>query len=305
MFLCDVCVVLSHFTSKGVRAHEAVLVDVSHPPHSIFPGHVLTQGPVLALVMALSDPPPHFSISTPLPAGTALTRAAAADCIVSDWAGFRSPFVVKFQSVLHIRNTIFLNSYLYSELVDVSFEGIVRFEAVSLANVSLTDGAVVDTTLNDYQQAIAYYLNYYAEDDEAYDVEVEPVPAASRGMFGAEFVIPNATMSDCVYTLGAGPGVVYPGCPPESEAARERLKSRSLGSFGGEPLNDGNPSAPGEDYSDYVASVPLDEDSIGGQGVPFPADYQGDYAGVPLAVAPGTPVSASPRVSARVLGRPA
>ena len=53
-----------------------------------------------------------------------------------------------------------------AELVDVSLEGIVHMHNVTLANVTLDRGAIVSTTLNDYQQAIRYILHYYADDDE-------------------------------------------------------------------------------------------------------------------------------------------
>ena len=116
--------------------------------------------------------------------------------------------------------------YLEAEIADVSIEGIVHFQNVSLANVTLQHGAVVSTTLNDYQFAVGYYLTYYAEDDANYDVPLEVVRPSEQSMWGQEFLIRNSSMSDCVYLM-VRPGTVYPGCPPESVAGRARIKARS------------------------------------------------------------------------------
>ena len=144
----------------------------------------------------------------------------AADCIFTDWVGLRSPLMSMHESVTHIRNSVFRNTTLAVELVDVSHGGIVRFNDVSLADVSLTHGAVVSTTTNDY-----YFegdVLYYASDDAQYDVPLEPVPSTAQSMFGEDFVIADATMSDCLF-LRAQEGDVFPGCPEESVAARQRL----------------------------------------------------------------------------------
>eukprot|EP00892_Ulva_mutabilis_P004140 jgi/Ulvmu1/2098/UM125_0001.1 len=148
------------------------------------------------------------------------------DCIFTDWAGSTSIITLKFQSICNVRNTVFRNMHLQVEIADVSFAGIVRFENVSLANVTLEHGAVVSTTLNDYGPAVGSYLTYYAEDDEDFDVEIQPVPPSERGVFGEEFVIVEQTMSDCVYLLAAA-GTVFPGCPQSSLMARNDMISRS------------------------------------------------------------------------------
>ena len=124
------------------------------------------------------------------------------------------------ESVTHIRNSVFGNTSIAVELVDVSHGGIVRFNSLALANVSLTHGAVVSTTTNDYE--VVGDVVYYASDDAQYDVPLELVPPGAQTKFGADFVIADATMSDCLYLL-AKDGDVFPGCPVESVAGRHRL----------------------------------------------------------------------------------
>ena len=150
-----------------------------------------------------------------------------ADCIFTDWAGFHSPLTIKFQSVVSVRNTTFRNMNLHVEIADVSYEGIVHFEDVRFANVTLEHGAVVSTTLNDYQQAIGFYLTYYADDDANYDMQVYPVPQGARGVFAEDFVVVNEMMSDCVYLL-AIQGTVLPGCSKNTLDARNRVMDRGF-----------------------------------------------------------------------------
>eukprot|EP00892_Ulva_mutabilis_P000965 jgi/Ulvmu1/1086/UM106_0002.1 len=153
--------------------------------------------------------------------------AVVDDCIFTDWMSFRSPFVVQYQSVFHIRNTVLRNFSTAAEIADVSFEGIVHFSNVSLANVTLKHGAVVSTTLNDYQFAIGYALTYYAEDDKEYDVTVTEVPLGEASMWGEEFVIVNASLGDCTYLLALD-DTVYPGCPTSSTERRKAVKARAV-----------------------------------------------------------------------------
>ena len=213
-----------------------------------------------------------------------------ADCIFTDWTGFRSPFVMNYQSVFHIRDTILRNFYLTSEIADVSFEGIVHFQNISLANVSLEHGAIVGTTLNDYQFSIGYYLTYYAEDDYGFDVNFEMVAPDERSMWGEEFRIVNETMSDCVY-LFAKPGLVFPGCPEESVQRREGIKRRSVGqawaselladsylTTAGGPLSgeywlNNSPRPASDFYYDYFAGSPERAEMV--------AEYNYEYANDP------------------------
>eukprot|EP00892_Ulva_mutabilis_P004162 jgi/Ulvmu1/2117/UM127_0002.1 len=194
------------------------------------------------------------------------------DCIFTDWAGFTSPITLKFQSICNVRNTVFRNMHLAVEIADVSFGGTVRFENVLLANVTLARGAVVSTTLNDYQQAVGFYLTYYAEDDEDFDVEIQPVPPSERGVFGEEFVIVEQTMSDCLY-VSAAVGTVLPACPQSSLKARNDTIDRSF--HNGEdrastgvplevPLADQGPGA--------VAQVAVYEGGDNGFAAPFSGD---------------------------------
>ena len=148
-----------------------------------------------------------------------------ADCILTDWVGNKSPFVIQYRSVFHIRDTVLRNMHLDAEIADVSFEGIVHFQNVSLANVTLQHGAVVSTTLNDYESAVGYDLEYSADDDANYDVPLRHVAIDERSAWAEDFLIANATMSDCV-NLRARPETVYPGCPGDSIAGRERMHAR-------------------------------------------------------------------------------
>lgn len=198
-----------------------------------------------------------------------------ADCIFSDWSGFHSPVTIKYQSVVNIRNTVFRNMALEVEVSDVSYEGMVHFENVSFANVTLAHGAVVSTTLNDYQQAIGFYLTYYAEDDVAYDVPLEPVPAGEGGVFGAEFRIKEETLSDCIYLL-ASAGTVLPGCPTETLAARNRTIDRGFDS-GGDRLSTGVPFSQ-EPGQDEYAGVPLSSVPLAAEDEFIQSRYD-DYGG--------------------------
>eukprot|EP00892_Ulva_mutabilis_P006269 jgi/Ulvmu1/4013/UM188_0003.1 len=142
------------------------------------------------------------------------------DCIFSDWSGSEPP-LASIKTVTRVRNSIFRNMHLHVELVDVSFGGIVRLENVALANVSLVHGAVVSTTANDYLDGLGIVI-YTPSDDEDYDVELTLVQPSQRSPLGKDFMIENATMSDCMFLL-AREGQVFPGCPARSVAGREQL----------------------------------------------------------------------------------
>ena len=201
-----------------------------------------------------------------------------ADCIFSNWSGFHSPLTINYQSVANVRNTVFRNMALAVEIADVSYEGMVRFANVSFANVTLelAHGAVVSTTLNDYQEAIGFYLTYYAEDDAAYDVVLETVPAGEGGVFGAEFRIEEQTLSDCIYLL-ARAGTVLPGCPCETLAARNRTIDRGFNS-GGDRLSTGVPFSQDPGQDDY-AGVPLSSVLFAADDAFIQSRYDYDYGG--------------------------
>lgn len=132
-----------------------------------------------------------------------------ADCIFTSWSGASSPITLT-DSTANVRNSVFTNIDIPLELVDISFGGLVRFESVILANVSIHSGHVVSTTSNDYASVFSTPLHsahsesderqalyYYNEDDTAYDVPITSVPAEERGVFGEEWRIGKAAMLNC------------------------------------------------------------------------------------------------------------
>ena len=156
------------------------------------------------------------------PNANSIQMHAYADSVFTGWAGDSPPLQIINMGTAHIRHTLFRNFQLRSEVVDVSFGGTVMFGNVSFANVTLQQGQIVSTSLNDYaildNEDCSTRL-YYADDDMHYDVEATPVPEALRVRLGADFVIEEDMMSDCLYANVAG-DVVLPGCPPESADAR-------------------------------------------------------------------------------------
>ena len=114
------------------------------------------------------------------------------------------------------------------ELVDVSFDGMVRFENVLLSNVTLMRGAVVSTTINDYSMVPGSYARFYAYDDASYDVAVIPVPLNARDDVGADFRIADGIVSDCIGMLVLpGTSLPVPGCSEAVWPLVERVKNRA------------------------------------------------------------------------------
>ena len=111
------------------------------------------------------------------------------------------------------------------ELADVSNGGVVRFEDVKLADVSLNYGKIVSTSWKEYDSASGRPETVV--DSADYDVEYTPVPVAERSMFGEEFLIADQIMSDCLYKYAAD-GEILPGCPLVS-AQRRRVFRRQRG----------------------------------------------------------------------------
>ena len=149
-----------------------------------------------------------------------------ADCIFTGWAGDAPPLQITELGTANIRNTHFRNLELWSEVVDVSHGGTVMFGNVSFANVTLQQGQIVSTSLNDYEPIEATYYcdsrGYYADDDMNYDVEALAVPEARRAALGADFVIESDVMSDCLW-VNIADDLLLPGCPPQSADARKLL----------------------------------------------------------------------------------
>lgn len=156
----------------------------------------------------------------------AVTCRTGAGCVFTDWSGDASPLGVFFHGTAHVVDTVFRNMRLAVELADVSKAGIVRFANTRLANVTLEAGRLVSTSNNDYVSSEAG-SDYYADDDEDFDVAFAPVPIEARSMFGEEFEIANQTMSDCVY-IKAPPGTLLPGCPESSLQKRQEVIQRGL-----------------------------------------------------------------------------
>ena len=151
--------------------------------------------------------------------------------------------------------------HLKAEIVDVSLEGMVHFQNVLLANVTLERGLIASTTLNDYEQAIGYSLTYYTDDDEEYDMDVTIVPWGDSGVFGEDFKVINDTISDCLYLMRP-PDVVMPGCSNRTAEARNRIIDRNFlptidGQSNGVPFDD----SAVVDYDS--ADTPLDGDANG------------------------------------------
>ena len=144
------------------------------------------------------------------------------DCIVTDWHGSLPPLDVARNGIANVVDTVFQNMRLSSVLVDVSNNGVVRFHNAALANVTLTGGSVVSTVKNEVDVNSFSSALYDPMDDDNYDVELTPVPVGEQGMFGEEFVIEDAVMSDCLYRYAAA-GAVQPGCPPASAQKRAEL----------------------------------------------------------------------------------
>eukprot|EP00892_Ulva_mutabilis_P004147 jgi/Ulvmu1/2103/UM125_0007.1 len=195
------------------------------------------------------------------------SSAVIADSVFSDWEGSLSPLRANGGSVINTVHTTFRNMHLAVEIADVSRQGSVRFEDVRLANVTLQRGAVVSTSENDYEQpASHYYLWYYAEDDEEYDVKVEALPPGQGGEFGADRIIRQDVMGDCVFVHTVPEFAVQPGCPNASVQQRERVKARSRGSLPTEekiPIEYFSVYAPDPAeynyYADYYAPGPAED----------------------------------------------
>jgi len=130
-------------------------------------------------------------------------------------SGAMSTLGVHRDSVANIVNTTFRSTNLSVELVDVSYLGIVRFDNVSLSDVTLQQGKVVGTTENDFHYSTEMEISYYPEDDQHYDVHITEVQGQERDTLGVEFIIEEQVMSDCVYVF-VGKDTVLPGCPEAS-----------------------------------------------------------------------------------------
>ena len=123
-------------------------------------------------------------------------------------------------------NSVFRNMWLAVEIADVSYGSTARFQNVLFANVTLDRGRVVSTTTNDYDYSSFDGLEYYATDDAAYDVDVAKVPPEERGVWGADYVIEDDLLSDCMY-MGVPFNYTMPGCPEQTQESKRRMFERT------------------------------------------------------------------------------
>lgn len=139
------------------------------------------------------------------------------------------PLLVAAKSHATFTNCLFRALHLpRSEVIDLSFGGSVTLRYCRFADVSAARG-LVDTSSNDYQTLDEYNGNYdeYGQKDHAYEIEQEPASVGDWQTFGAEWVVSNTTVSDCIGGVeNWEDGIVRdlaPGCPVEA-IARQRAK---------------------------------------------------------------------------------
>ena len=109
-----------------------------------------------------------------------------------------APLLFVFNTVANVRNTVLLDMRLTAGVADVTGAGAVRFENVSLTDVTLVQGDVISTGLHRYD---AVYDEDAAEDDAGMDagteVSLEWVPPEHRSVFGEHYIISEAMVSYC------------------------------------------------------------------------------------------------------------
>eukprot|EP00892_Ulva_mutabilis_P004141 jgi/Ulvmu1/2099/UM125_0002.1 len=154
-------------------------------------------------------------------------------CIVTDWVGSTPPLTVVKQFVAHVHNTILRNMQLRAEVVDVSLGSTVRLVNVSLADVEPGEGHIVSTGFRDHIADMGVsnpWLNFkytvYPGEDYDYpfedaDVLLKPVLPSERSSFGEQYIVGDATRSDCRFVAVAADAIL-PGC---SEKSRQWSRS--------------------------------------------------------------------------------
>lgn len=173
------------------------------------------------------------------------------------------PLMLVYSAVANIHNTVLYDIKLSSEIADVSFHSTVRFENVSLADVTFSsDTGVVSTSYNDYTPININSATYMNEDDAGFDVLLEPVPLEDRGVFGEQYVIVDDIMSDCVYFSWEDEPLL-PGCPPKARLLRAQLRNRVL-----------KPFQPHDEYQYYAEDLAYYEQGL--------TAYVGSAAGAPM-----------------------
>eukprot|EP00892_Ulva_mutabilis_P008123 jgi/Ulvmu1/5683/UM024_0030.1 len=150
------------------------------------------------------------------------------DSIFLNAAGSTAPFLIAAKSHGTFSNCFFQNIHMSgAELFDVSFGGSVTLRAVRMRDTTLAAEGVVDTSANDYVEIDPSRGNFdmYGDADMGgRDIPLLPAPDADRTLYGAEWVVHDATISDCIGGIETWePGVMHerpPGCTAATEAAQ-------------------------------------------------------------------------------------
>lgn len=112
---------------------------------------------------------------------------------------------------------------LTAEIADVSHGSTARFENTRFANVELAAGKVVATSASDFTSTSGdSRLEYIPSDDAAYDVDVSEVDIGERGIWGADYVVVEGMMSDCLF-MGYRRNISMPGCPTAAQEMRQHM----------------------------------------------------------------------------------
>lgn len=137
-----------------------------------------------------------------------------------------APLLVADKSHATFSNCLFRTIHLpHSELLDLSGGGTATLRRCRFADFEAALG-LVDTSFNDYTPLDAYNGNFdtYGGDDMPYEVALAPAPEADRVRFGAEWVVWNDTVSDCLGGVKVWDDAVVrdvaPGCPAAAGALR-------------------------------------------------------------------------------------
>eukprot|EP00892_Ulva_mutabilis_P008121 jgi/Ulvmu1/5681/UM024_0028.1 len=193
------------------------------------------------------------------------TSALFQDCVFDNLVGRDPPFLIASGTYATFRNCLFRSVSLHrSELFDVSFFGTVSLQSCYFSDVSSGNG-LVDTTYNDYV-AVDYdnrlwYGDYDfrravngEEDHAGYDIALAPAPDAVAALYGADRVVVNETLSDCLAAQFYDSDFVLPGCPSDSVSVRRARVNLLSAPEAASPI-------------DYVLSP-------GGESISFLEDYQ-------------------------------
>lgn len=142
-----------------------------------------------------------------------------ADCIFVEWAGDEPMLEAKASSLMAVQSSVLMNVLITGQanIVDVSKGGTALFSQVALVNVHISTASIVGTFTD--SESIArncLYENLENGEDNGTpsDVYISPVDERDRSMFGEEFMIEDAAVSDCAHVplQQSQATVVLPGC---------------------------------------------------------------------------------------------